>query len=289
LTNVESTYPDVARYNELHALLRRPIDAVIVAAPAPLHAEIACAALRAGKHVFVEKPLALCREDALAILRAGQEAQRHVFVGHVVLYHPGVRALLDQVRAGTIGEVRHVRSRRLSFGTIRPHENVWWSFAPHDVALVLEILGEMPEAARGSLWSFVRPQIADFAYADLAFSGGRSAHIEVSWLDPDKAVRLDVFGSKGTLTFADGPGGGSVKLIASSVALNGAAAAEHRQDAARAIPFAAAEPLEVEMRAFLRLISEGTPAPTGGAEGLRVVEVLAMLDRSRSPSLEAIA
>ncbi len=204
LSSVRSAYHGTLLFCDLDAMLEHAkLDAVVIAAPAPVHAKLALRAIEAGKHVFVEKPLALCVEDAERVVNAAQQAGLTLFVGHVLLYHPAVRAMLEAVNEGRIGRVRHLRSRRLSWGRLRAHENVWWSFAPHDCALMIEIMKDAPASVSGHLSGYVQPDLGDFAYADFAFADGRSAHIEVSWLDPDKSSRIDVFGSEGTLRFID--------------------------------------------------------------------------------------
>lgn len=280
-------------YVDAGAMLRHAkIDAVIIAAPAPLHAELALQAIAAGKHVFVEKPLALNSADAQRVVEAAEAAGVKIFVGHVLLYHPAVRALLDAVQTGRIGHVRHLRSRRLSWGRLRAHENVWWSFAPHDCALMIEIMRDSPVNATGWLSAYVRPRVGDFAYADFAFADGRSAHIEVSWLDPDKSSRIDVFGSEGTMTFIDSREGATLALTHCGDRLDARGEPELWRGESEQIPVAPGEPLRLELEAFCRAISSGAGVPTDGREGLEVVRALEMVD-SRSTvhsfPLEALA
>ncbi|MEO9264575.1 MAG: Gfo/Idh/MocA family oxidoreductase [Candidatus Baltobacteraceae bacterium] len=290
LANVALNYPDAGLEFEISSLLERNIDAVVIAAPAAVHAELALEAIAAGKHVFVEKPLAMSPEDASTVVRAARAGKRTLFVGHVLLYHPAVQRLIGLIREGAIGEVRHVRSRRLSLGKLRAHENVWWSFAPHDVALVLEIFESFPESVRGSLAGFVREQIADFAYADLEFERGRTAHIEVSWLDPDKSSRLDVFGSKGVLRLVDSRAGAELTLTPCGDRPDDHGRPELWREDSRTIDFTPAEPLAAEMRAFIDAVETGTHPLTDGEEGLRVVAVLSMLgNHAYHPSEEAFA
>jgi UDP-2-acetamido-3-amino-2,3-dideoxy-glucuronate N-acetyltransferase len=274
---VAKEYDGIALECEFAALLERPIDGVIVAAPAALHGELALQALAAGKHVFVEKPLAMSFDEASAVVRAASAAQRTLFVGHLLLYHPAVRRLLDLIREGAIGDVQHVRSRRLSFGRLRAHENVWWSFAPHDVALVLEIFGALPHSVRGSTSAFVRPHIADFAYADMLFPHGCSAHVEVGWLDPDKNARLDVFGSRGTLRMIDARDGSRLWLTPCGARRDAFGRPELYREEGREISVTPAEPLAVELAAFVEAVRTGRKPLTDGEEGLRVVQVLGML------------
>jgi UDP-2-acetamido-3-amino-2,3-dideoxy-glucuronate N-acetyltransferase len=275
-------YPQANLESEIGSLLERDIHAVAIAAPPMVHAELALAALDAGKHVFVEKPLAMTVDDAAMVVRAARARRATLFVGHVLLYHPAVQRMLELVREGAVGDVRHVRSRRLSWGTLRANENVWWSFAPHDVALVLEIFDEMPLEAAGTLCAFIRPQIADFAYADLTFTGGRSAHIETSWIDPDKSSRLDVFGSNGVLCLIDAPEGPRLTLTPCGTHYDDLGRPELWRDAAQPVDFTPAEPLVAEIRAFIEAARLGVRPPTDGESGLAVVKVLSMLGtRSR--------
>ncbi len=292
IAKVAEQYPEVGLEFDLASLLERDIDAVVIAAPAPLHAELALEAIAAGKHVFVEKPLAMSADDGATVVRAARAGGRTLFVGHLLLYHPAVRRMLTLIAEGAIGEVRHVRSRRLSWGRLRAQENVWWSFAPHDIALTLEIFGGAPESVKGATSAFVRPQIADFAYADLIFTGGRSAHIEVSWLDPDKTARLDVFGSTGVLRLTDSRAGAQLTLTPCGERHGDRDHIELWREDARDIPFGTSEPLAAEMQAFVDAVTDGTRPLTDGEEGLRVVQVLTMLAANNEfahPSLEAVS
>ena len=280
LDRVRCTYPGTALFVDVDAMLAHAkLDAVVIASPANTHASIALRCIAAGKHVFVEKPLALTVDDARRVVEAAEACGLTLFVGHVLLYHPGVRALLDAVNEGKIGRVRHVRSRRLGWGRLRAHENVWWSFAPHDCALMIEIMKDAPLSASGELSAFVRPGLADFAYGDFAFTDGRSAHIEVSWLDPHKSSRIDVFGSEGTLTFTDAPEGATLTLVPCGDRLNAQGEPELWRGEAVNIPFLAGEPLRFELEAFRRAVCAAHErVPTDGREGLEVVRALAMLD-----------
>jgi UDP-2-acetamido-3-amino-2,3-dideoxy-glucuronate N-acetyltransferase len=267
----------------------------VIAAPVPVHADLALRALAAGKHVFVEKPLAMTVEEAQAVVEAGRKARRVVFVGHVLLYHPGIVAMLDAIRDGRIGDVRHLRSRRLSWGRLRAHENVWWSFAPHDIALMHAIMGKDPVSVTRAQSDFVRAGIADFAYADYAFADGRSAHIEVSWLDPDKSSRVDVFGSEGTLTLVDSREGAQLTLAPCGDRIGERGEPELWRGEAQSLTFPSGEPLRLELEAFCAAVTEGRRVPTDGEEGLAVVRALAMDTAASHPSpvrplvLEALA
>lgn len=280
LDEVRSRYPGTGLFCDVHAMLdHAKLDAVVIAAPAPAHAALALAAIDAGKHVFVEKPLALNVQDAERVVQAAEAAGVTLFVGHVLLYHPAVRAMLKCIEQGRIGRVRHLRSRRLSWGRLRAHENVWWSFAPHDCALMIEIMKATPSSATGWLSAYVRPGLGDFAYADFAFDDGRSAHIEVSWLDPDKSSRIDVFGSEGTLTFVDSREGATLTLTSCGDRLDTSGEPELWRGGTEQIDLPGGEPLRLELEAFCRAIRGAREhIPTDGREGLEVVRALAMFD-----------
>ncbi len=282
-------YPQVNLEFDGGSLLERDIDAVIVATPPMVHAELALAALDAGKHVFVEKPLAMTVDDAAMVVRAARARRLTLFVGHLMVYHPAVQRMFELIHEGAIGDVRHVRARRLAWGTLRDNENVWWSLAPHDVALVLEIFDEMPIDAVGTLPAFIRPRIADFAYADLRFSAGRSAHIETSWLDPEKSARLDVFGSNGVLRLIDSAQGAQLTLTPCGAHYDDLDRAELWREGAQPVDFTPVEPLAAEMQAFLEAARLGVRPPTDGESGLAVVKVLSMLGaRSRRGVTEKV-
>jgi UDP-2-acetamido-3-amino-2,3-dideoxy-glucuronate N-acetyltransferase len=278
LEEVRSSFDDVKLFTDYTAMLDLgKLGAVAIAAPVQYHAAYALRALEAGLDVFVEKPLALSVNDGQAIVDAAERTGRKLVVGHVLLYHPVVQSMLKLVASGTIGEVRHVRSRRLSWGRLRSHENVWWSFAPHDVALMLELMGEEPESATGAAGAFVRPHIADVAHADFRFSGGRTAHIEVSWIDPVRCSQVDVFGSTGTLTFTDGRDGGQLLLTPCGDRLTSRGEPELYCGEPLRLETPAGSPLDNEIEAFARAVRGGRMPPTDGREGLAVVRTLAMV------------
>jgi UDP-2-acetamido-3-amino-2,3-dideoxy-glucuronate N-acetyltransferase len=292
LETVRSRYEGVKIYCHYPTMLKLArLDAVAIAAPAQFHAELAHQAIEAGLDVFVEKPLALTVDDAAGVVAAAERAGVKLGVGHVLLYHPAVRMMLDLIGKGTIGDVRHVRSRRLSWGRLRSHEDVWWSFAPHDIAVMLEIFGEEPASVTSASGAYVRPHIADVTYADYAFSGGRTAHVEVAWIDPEKGSRIDVFGSRGVLSFATAGSETSLTLTPCGDRLNTRGEPELWRGDAQRLETPEGEPLLLELEAFCRAIRGGAPVPTDGAEGLAVVRTLAMAgDRSgwQTPRSEAV-
>jgi len=275
LGRIWDAYPDAQVTSRYADLLKMNVDAIVIATPAQTHAQLALAAIAAGKHVFVEKPLALSIEDAQRVVDEARRKNLRVFVGHIVLYQAAVRSLLDQLRAGAIGDVYHLRARRASFGRLRFVEDVWWSFAPHDVATMLEVMGELPADATLARQSYATRGIADLAYADYRFSRDRTAHVEVTWLDPNKGAQLDVFGSEGVLRLREARDDITLTHVACGVNRDGGRPELWRGEE-RNVHFERDEPLRTELQAFIDFIERGRPVPTDGDAGLRVVRALAM-------------
>ncbi|HAD88097.1 MAG TPA: oxidoreductase, partial [Rhodospirillaceae bacterium] len=162
------------------------IKGVVIAAPAEAHADLAIAALEAGKHVFVEKPLALTLTEAEGVLAAAEAAGRTLMVGHLLQYHPAFLKLVEMVRAGELGKLQYLYSNRLNLGKIRREENALWSFAPHDISMILALVGDEPVTVRAEGGSYLHDVIADVTTTHLTFPGGEQAHVFVSWLHPFK-------------------------------------------------------------------------------------------------------
>ena len=188
--------PAVSALLEPHAIFEMDVDAVAIATPAHTHVGFALEALASGKHVFVDKPLALSEEGASAVALKAERAGRSVFVGHELLYHPAIVEQRKLIESGTLGEIIHVRARRLTPGAIRTDEDVWWRLAPDDMAYIVSLFGE-PTSVAASQQSRASGELADIVYADVQFGDKRSAHIEVTWLDPHDGSRVDIFGTRG--------------------------------------------------------------------------------------------
>jgi len=286
LETARQLYPSIVATTDLTDLLSRPVDAVMIAAPAKLHADITLSAIARGKHVFVEKPLALSVSDGQQVEKAARGAGLTVFVGHLLFYHPAVKKLRSMIAEGVIGDVWHVRSRRLSLGRLRTHENVWWSFAPHDVALTIAIFGEEPLGVSSAQTQGRGLPISDVAYADFQFSNGRTAHIEVSWLDPDKTARLDIFGKRGVLTFNDSRKGSSLTLKPFTISANEGGMPVAIRGEEQNIEFESLEPLKAEIQAFVDSIAVERLPETDASQGIAVLRALAMADDASKKKLE---
>jgi predicted dehydrogenase len=272
---------------DFDAVLADPaIDGVALATPAPTHVAMALQAIAAGKHVYVEKPLALNPADARTVINAAKAAGVILMVGHLLQYHPVFIAMRAMVTGGQIGALQYVYSNRMSLGKFRIEENVLWSFAPHDFSMILSLAGEEPKTVTAQGASFVTPGIADWATCQFIFPGGVRGHIQASWLHPFKEHRLVAIGDAGMLVFEDSEADWNRKLALYPHAIDrgGPAPAPVKADAAFvAVP--TGEPLRDECRHFLDCIDEGRQPVTDGEEGLRVLNALNLAEIQLQKSL----
>ncbi len=256
------------------------IDAVVIAVPAQLHHEIALKALNADKHVFVEKPITLTIKDAQELCDVASAKNKTLMVGHLLQYHPVFLKLKHMVRNGELGDIRYIYSRRLSTGKIRVHENVLWSFAPHDISMVLALAGCEPEKTVGFASDFLTGGISDFASVQMAFPNGVKAHIETSWLNPFKEQRLVVVGEKAMAEFDDqADWANKLKLYRHKAQIvDGKPILEKAEPELIAVE--QGEPLRNECEHFLRFCQTGETPFTDGNEALGVLKVLQAGDAS---------
>ena len=276
-------YPDVAITSDMANVLNDPqIDAVVIAAPAALHYEIGKKALQAGKHVFVEKPLSLTHTDGEHLVKLAAENKKTLFVGHILHYHAAVIRLKELIKAGKIGRLQYVYSRRLSLGKIRREENILWSFAPHDISLILSITGEEPYYVDSVGNNFLHASIPDVTMTNLKFPSGIGAHIFVSWLNPYKEQKLVIVGSSGMLVFDDTEPI-EKKLVHYPHTINwqnGLPVPNKAESVAIDLKDIWEEPLKAECKAFLSAIKTNTKPLTSGEEGLKVLKVLELSQHS---------
>ncbi|MBM4430585.1 MAG: Gfo/Idh/MocA family oxidoreductase [Chloroflexi bacterium] len=258
-------------------VLSTSVEGVVIATPAETHYELTGQALEAGKDVLCEKPLALTYEQGAELVQLAERRGRILMVGHVLEYHPGIVRLLELVRCGELGKVRYIYSNRLSLGKVRREENILWSFAPHDIAIVLRLMGEMPFQVVACGGSYVQPNIADVTVTNLLFDNGVRAHIFVSWLHPFKEQRLVVIGSRKIASFDDVAK--RLVLYDQQVDLREGEPIPVKGNGEE-VPFPNDEPLRLECQAFLSAMETRVPPLTDGRSGLRVLKVLQAAQRS---------
>ena len=187
--------PDVPVFGKVDDVLADPsIDGLVIATPAATHADVTRHALEAGKDVLCEKPLALQYDEAASVTALARERDLILMVGHILEYHPAILKLRELIEADELGRIHYIYSNRLNLGKVRREENILWSFAPHDIAVILRLVGTLPFQVLSSGGSYITPNVADVTVTQLLFDNGVGAHIFVSWLNPFKEQRLVVVG-----------------------------------------------------------------------------------------------
>ena len=270
-----------AEYNvpalEYDAVLDSSCEGVVIAAPAPLHADLAEKAFAAGKHVYVEKPLAMSLQEAERMRAAAKQAGKQVMVGHLIRYHAAFQELCRQVENGAIGHLRHIQANRLAMGRIRNTESVLLDLCPHDLSLILALTGSLPLSVRAHGVSHITPGVVDILSTGLSFEGGVSAMMQTSWISPYKEHRLTVTGSSGALVFDDTkPWPEKLTLYQDNIQQAGALFMIERSSPI-ALPVAESEPLKEEVAAFVEVRQTGSPAKTDIEEAVLVQQVLEMM------------
>lgn len=277
------SFPSARATGELAELLEDPeLDAVVLATPVPTHAELAIRVAAAGKHCFVEKPLATNASDAEAAVAAAASAQKTLMVGHLLEYHPAVGRLKELIDAGELGGLYYLYGNRLNLGKLRDDENALWSLGAHDVSVVLHLIGEEPAECRAHGASYVRAGVQDVVFCYMRFPSGVSAHLHLSWLDPHKERRLTVVGARRMATFDDMLLEGKLAVYDKGFDEDARSWGEYiaRSGDIFSPRISNAEPLRIECEHFLECIRTGATPRSDGVSGLRVVRVLEQLQRS---------
>ena len=282
--NAHKAPPGSRVTTDLGEVLSDPeLDAVVVATDVPSHARLATEVLRAGKHCFVEKPLAQSTPEAIAVAEEAAGSGRLLMVGHLLEYHPGVAKLKEILGSGELGDVRYVYSNRLNLGQIRDQENALWSLGAHDISVLLHLFdGEEPEEAVAHGRSFMQDGVEDVVFCYLQFPSGHVAHMHLSWLDPHKERRFTVVGDKRMATFDDMALERKVTIYDKGFDRDFRNWGEYiaRSGDITSPQISNEEPLRIECRHFVECVRTGSEPRSGAASGLRTVRVLEALQRS---------
>ncbi len=292
LAALQPVYPAVSFTSEIEDVLRdAQVEAVVISSSAVTHFPLASQALKAGKHVFVEKPMALCAADAEVLVELAEDRGLCCMVGHLLLYHQAVLDLQRLVTSGELGDVYYVYSQRVNLGTIRQDENALWSFAPHDLSVLLFLLEARPVSVSARGAGYIRPQVHDVVFLNVAFDNGTMGHLQVSWLDPHKIRKITIVGSKKMAVFDDVESAEKLRIYDKGVeALDyqsyGDALTLRFGDIV--IPqITMSEPLRTECQHFLHCVRSGESPRSNGRTGLAVVRILEAaqqsLDRDGEP------
>jgi predicted dehydrogenase len=280
LAPIQKQYPGVKTTTDYQELLSdKSLDGIVIATTAPTHFKLASMALKAGKHVLVEKPLTLATEDSRKLVQLAAAQNRILMVGHLLEYHPAVLHIKKMIDAGELGDIYYLYSQRLNLGTIRKDENAWWSLAPHDISVACRLYEEEPVSIQCRGQNIVQANVADVVFGTLSFESGRIAHIHVSWLDPHKTRKLTVVGSKRTVSFDDTVPSYPIVVHDKRFALTDRFEsyadwiAMHQGDIVMP-QVQSVEPLLQEAKHFADCISQGKKPVSDGESGLRVVSIL---------------
>ena len=258
------------------------IKGVVLAVPAHLHASMAIEAMNAGKHVFVEKPLAMNENEAELMITTAKKNDVQLMVGHLLQFHPIFKTIKKLVNDGEIGELNYIYSNRLSFGKIRSEEDVIWSFAPHDISMILSLAGQDPEYIITKSTSIIQKNIADTATIHMEFKSGLKSHISVSWLHPYKEHKLVIVGKSAMLVFDDTkPWNEKLALYAHEVVSSQNLIHLKKSDV-KYLKVNEEEPLKNECQHFIDIVEKNMQPLTNGVEGLRVLKVLSAASESQT-------
>lgn len=286
LAKVRVQYPGLRTATDYAEMLRSDIDAVVVATPIRTHYKLAKAALLAGKHVMVEKPLTANSAEGEDLVRIAEERGLTLMVGHTFEYNPAIRALREIVASGELGEVYYVDAARLNLGLFQPDINVMWDLAPHDLSILMYVLQSEPLAVSARGVSRIRAGIHDVAYMEMRFPDNILAHVHLSWLDPCKVRRLTIVGSRKMVVCNDISDGEKIRIYDKGVDRNYQAEKfddfhlEYRYGGVRIphVPFE--EPLRKQCEHFVGCIRTGSRPQSDGRVGVKVVRILEHADKS---------
>lgn len=280
---LKHAYPDTSFSAQFENLITaNDLDAIVVATETPTHFSLAMKALRAGKHVFVEKPMAQTSDEARMLVEEAAKQDRKLMVGHLLLYHPAFLHVRDLIHKGELGQIYYIYCVRVNLGIVRQKENAFESLAPHDISLALEYMQAKPIAVSAQGQSYLQPGIEDVAFALIHFEDGKIAHLHTSWLDPHKVRRITVVGSRQMAVIDDVKGTEKVRLYDKGVDVapteatfvDYSNAMTLRSGDIRIPKIDMSEPLAEECRHFIECIQADEIPRTDGRNGLAVVRVL---------------
>ncbi|MGE0607235.1 MAG: Gfo/Idh/MocA family protein [Pirellulales bacterium] len=285
LAHHRQLYPQATATDSYEQLLAdSTLDAIALVTPAPMHFDMAKAALNAGKHVYVEKPMTLTESHARQLVQLADESGQKLMVGHLLEYHPAIDRIKQEIDSGSLGDIQYMYCSRLNLGVVRQHENAFWSLAPHDISVVMYLFGAEPDGVYARGECYLQPGVEDVVFVNLHFADRRMAQIHVSWLDPQKERKMVVVGSKKMLVFDDMQPSEKVRIYdkgTQSQTPSGTAmqAIGVRHGDIHIPHISGGEPLDVETQHFINSIIHDTVPRSDGYDGLRVVRVLEQVER----------
>jgi UDP-2-acetamido-3-amino-2,3-dideoxy-glucuronate N-acetyltransferase len=285
---VKKAYPHVKCISSYSEVIHdNTINAVVISTPVESHYHLVREALRAGKDVFVEKPLAMTVQDGTELTELARARNKILMVGHLLEYHPGIFKLKELIDKGELGKIQYIYSNRLNLGKIRREENILWSFAPHDISVVLSLLNEMPECVSACGGNYLHQDIADVTVSNFNFKSGIKGHIFVSWLHPYKEQKLIVVGEKKMAVFDDVAKVDKLLLYSHKIGWIDQIPVVKKKSAEK-VKISNFEPLLLEAKHFLQCITKRQIPKTDGQSALRVLKVLEACQMSLEKNGESV-
>jgi len=277
----KNSHPDISITDNPEELIKKKgIDAVVIATPASTHYPISKIALMENKHIFCEKPLALTEKEGEEIVNMAEKKNLILMIGHILHYHPAIKKLKKIVLDGELGEIQYMYSNRTNIGRIRHEENILWSFAPHDISLMLSLTGCLPNSVYAHGGIFLPHNVEDVTLTFMTFPGKTKAHIFISWLNPFKEQKFVVIGNRKMAVFDDTQPENKLVLYQHKILWNNTEVPSIEKANAEIVTFEKLEPLKEEAKHFLKCILENKKPLTDGREALNVLRVLEMAEKS---------
>ena len=272
-SEVIESYKDISVYENLEDSFNKDYDAYIVATPASTHFQIARAIIKKGYHVLIEKPMTLNSEDAEELIHLAEKNNVHIMVGHLLLFHPAIQKMKELISSGKLGKLQYIYSNRLNLGKVRTEENVFWSFAPHDISILQYFTDSYPEGIQTTGGAFLQNGVYDTTITTLSYPNNIKAHIYLSWLHPFKEHRIVVIGSEGMLSFEDSEEKKPLKFYNKKYTIKDSIPEKHEGDI-DLIKYPDLAPLEEELKYFIKNIDTNKIKVSNAENGLDVIRIL---------------
>ena len=277
---IKLSYPSIDVKGNIKDILDDDeLDAIVISTSAPTHYKLASEALNAGKDIYVEKPITLKADQARGLIKVSEEKELIIMVGHLLLYHTGINYLKEIIKNGELGEIYYIYTSRVNLGKVRNKENAFWSFAPHDISIILHLIEEMPIRISSTGAAFLNQNVEDVVFSTMEFSSGKVAHMHVSWLDPHKIRKTTVVGSKKMAVFDDAAPTENLRIYDKGVDYKPGMTDYNQSLTLRIgdihIPkIPSGEPLKIECNHFIECVRKRNKPLSDGINGLNVVKIL---------------
>lgn len=274
---LKNKYPNIKIWSNYDELLEdKSVNGIVIATPAQTHFELAEKSLNAGFPTYVEKPLTLNIKEAQKLSELAESKNLQLMVGHILEYFPAMTKIKELIENNVLGKIKHIRCTRVNLGKIRSYENIWWSFAPHDLSIISMFVDKEPVEVKVSSFKPLQEGIEDTVYADLIFEDGVSAHIHVSWLEPNKLHQTVVIGEKAMVVYNDTASEDKIKLYEYTFDKENVSLVKKSE---KVIEFDDSQPLRIECQHFIDCIKNNTKPKTDGFKACKIIKIMEQVDK----------